>query len=180
MKKIMTIVLFSIIVALPCLFAVVTDELGFFIRWRHVVAGTESLAVLEYDGQSNLEDNTKTLDIEGGQQNVAMLRFTTNISGLYTLIYRATALQTQDGSSAVGYRLYFDYGGMVASMSVGDDPGTTYPLSGMPTVSTTFTVPTGLASSAVHEILIRAEFEDYEEMSAGTYGSTITIERVVN
>ena len=178
MKKVFALLLISFM-AVSCLFAV-TDQIGFFIRWRHVVAGTETMAVLNYNGEGQLENNTKTLDIVGEQQNVAMIKFTTNISGMYTLAYRATALQTQDGSAAVGYRLYFDHEGMVASISVGDDPGTTYPLSGMPTVSTSFTVPTGLAEAAVHEIRIRAEFEDYEEMSAGTYSSTITIERVVN
>ncbi len=180
MKKVFALLLISFVAA-SCLFAApVSDTIGFFIRWRHVVAGSETMEVLEYDGENELENNTKIIEIKGGQQNVAMFRLTTNISGLYTLVYHATALQTQDGTAAVGYKLYFDHEGMVANISVGDDPGTTYPLSGMPTASTSFTVPTGIASPAVKDILIKAELQEYTEMRAGTYGSTVIIERVIN
>ena len=180
MKKIMTIVLFSIIVALPCLFAV-TDELGFFIRWNHIVSGTETLSVLNYAGDAAWENTTKEIDSIEERQNVAMLRLTTNIGGLNTFTFRATALQTQDRSSAVTYTLYINREGMVSNLQIGNDPGSTYPLPGMPTVATSFTVPNGISTPRSYDILLSAELTGLDQMKPGDqYSSVITIERVAN
>lgn len=180
MKKIMTIVLFSIIMASSCLFAV-TDELGFFIRWKHLVNGTEVLSVLNYAGDAELENNTKDVDSIEERQNVARLRLTTNIGGYNTFTFRATALQTQDRLSAVTYTLYVDYEGMVTNLTVGNDPGSTYPLPGMPTVATSFTVPNGISTPRTYDILLSAELTGLDQMKPGDpYSSVITIERVAN
>ena len=180
MKKAITIILLFAM-ALPCLFAVTTDELGFYIRWKHLVNGTETLSIMEYDGESVLESNTKDVDSIESRQGVAMLRFTTNIGGLYTFKFKATALQTQDNSSAVTYTLYCDYEGMVTNLQVGNDPGSTYPLPGMPTIVSSFNVPNGISTPRSYDILLSAELTGLDQMKAGAlYSSTITIERIVN
>lgn len=180
MKKIMTIVLFSIIMASSCLFAV-TDELGFYIRWKHLVSGTEVLSILNYAGDAPLENNTKDVDSIEERQNLAMVRLTTNIGGFNTFSFRATALQTQDRSSAVTYTLYIDRDGMVSSLQIGNDPGSTYPLPGMPTVATSFTVPNGISTPRSYDILLSAELTGLDQMKPGDlYSSVITIERVAN
>ena len=133
---------------------------------------------LEYDASAELTDNEKILNSESSEQNVALLRYTTNEGGIHTLSFKATTLKTDDNSSHVGYQLFFDYEGRVVSIVVGDDLGTTYPEE-YHSAKTSFNVPFGSAESMVADIFIRCILTDYEAMRAdATYRSTVTIERI--
>ena len=177
-KALLIIFLYTILIS-SFIFAA-EDQLQFGINWKHVVSGTDKLEFLEYDGSSVLETKTKELDIISDIQNVARMRFSSNISGTYTFSFKATALQSQDDDSAVIYKLYFNYEGWGVNLVVGNDPGTTYPLIGQDPVSLTLTVPSGVSEEQVYDVFIRAELTASDEMKPSTYASTITIERIVN
>ena len=179
MKKIMTIVLFSIIMASSCLFAA-TETFKFNMVWRHIVGGTTTMSIMDYDATGVLPDSEKELTPVDTEQNVARIRYTTNEGGIHTLAFKATALKTDDNSSHVGFRLFFDYEGRIAVLNVGDELNTYYPEE-VNSVTTVFNVPYGSASSTVADVFVRALLTEIDEMqSSVAYKSTVMIERITN
>lgn len=186
MKKAAIVIMLAIAVSL-CLFAAETGSIQFKIRWYHVIGGSATLSILEYDGENELANKEKALESTDEIQNVAMLRYSSNIGGIHTLKFKATALkfssttsQTQGTTSCVGYKLYIEYNGMTSMLPVGDDPETTYPAE-TESVQTTINVPLALSSPQVSDILIRAQLDEIDEMiSEVPYTSTVTIERTIN
>lgn len=179
MKKIMTIVLFSIIMASSCLFAV-TDTFKFNMVWRHIVGASTTITLMDYEAVGVLPDSKKDLEPVDTEQNVARIRYTTNEGGIHTLAFKATTLKTDDDSSHVGFKLFFDYEGRISVLSVGDELNTYYPEE-VNSVTTVFNVPFGSASDTVADIFVRAILTELDEMqSSVAYKSTVTIERITN
>ena len=177
MKKIL-ILSISFFMALFCAFAAGTDTVTFDIVWRHNVNSVTTISILDYSGESPLQDDTKNLDEVGTRQNVCLIKYSSNAGGIHTLTYRATALQTANHDSAVGYKLYFTYEDQIAVLEVGDDIGTTYPAEAN-SVYNTFEVPFGSSDSVVFDVFVNAELNSIEDFHLETkYTSTVTIERV--
>lgn len=173
-----------ILALLPaCLFADGTS-FGFGIVWQHSNVKYSTLSIMDSTGGS-LPENTeghklKELSEVSSSQDVAILRYSTNVLGTHRLEYRATPLVLNtDSSSKKGYTFSFRIGnvndGTAATLVVGTENAYYESEQGENSSSITYLTYSSISGSATSDVWVHMDIADAEEMLVGNWSASVVI-----
>lgn len=181
-KKAMILIL--LFVALPvCLFADGTS-FGFGIVWQHTNITFSTLTILDSSGgalPTNSEGHKlKELLEVSTSQDVAILRYSTNVLGTHRLEYRATPLVLNTNSSnKMGYTFSFRIGnvndGTAATLVVGTEDAYYESEQGENSSSVTYLTYSSITGTATSDVWVHMDIADAEAMVVGNWSANVVI-----